>query len=220
MYFKLSASQENDLLNQPETGMGYLVVEASKAGSYTREKFLVLNSEVVIEMNTYINDNVRMVINEGTDSIKAKASIITLNSMSVFNEKQFRNLVSESKNEDEKGAIENPVLNADGVELFVRLSAFDNDRRVDKINMCLRPGSYTTTMKDYIKCKAINDSPVERYALPYNDEIKFAFHVQPKKTDILQRGTVQPANGKRGGGKEAYFAKGTAAGTFIKQTSY
>lgn len=112
MYFKLSASQENDLLNQPETGMGYQVVEASKAGSYT------------------------------------------------------------------------------------------------------------TTMEDYIKCKAINDSPVERYALPYNDEIKFAFHIQPKKTDTLQRGTVQPANGKRGGGKEAYFANGTAAGTFLKQTSY
>ena len=49
MYFKLSALQEKDLLNQPETGMGYQIVEASKAGSYTREKFLVLNSEVVIE---------------------------------------------------------------------------------------------------------------------------------------------------------------------------
>jgi hypothetical protein len=110
-----------------------------------------------------------MVINEGTDSIKAKASIITLNSISVFNEKQFRNLVSESKNEDERGAI---------------------------------------------------GDPVERYALSYNDEIKFAFHIQPKKTDTLQRGTVQPANGKRGGGKEAYFAKGTAAGTFLRMPSF
>ena len=220
MYFKLSASQENDLLNQPETGMGYQVVEASKAGSYTREKFLVLNSEVVIEMNTSTNDNVRKVINEGIYSIKASANYITLNAISVFNEKQFRNIVNESKDENEKGAIENPVLNADGVELFVRLSAFDNDRRVDKINMYLRPGSYTTTMEDYIKCKTINDSPVERYALPYNDEIKFAFHIRPKRTDTLQRGSVQPAIGKRGGGKEAYFAKGTATGTFIKQTSY
>ena len=126
MYFKLSASQENDLLNQPETGMGYQVVEASKAGSYTREKFLVLNSEVVIEMNTSTNDNVRKVIHEGIYSIKASANYITLNAISVFNEKQFRNIVNESKDENEKG----------------------------------------------------------------------------------------------GGGKEAYFAKGTAAGTFLKQTSY
>jgi hypothetical protein len=75
-------------------------------------------------------------------------------------------------------------------------------------------------MEDYLKCKKINDDPVERYALPSNDEIKFAFHIQPVKTDTLQRGTVQPANNKRGGGKEAYFDKGTASGTFLKQTAY
>ena len=220
MYFKLSALQENDLLNQPETGMGYQIIEASKAGSYTREKFLVLNSEVVIEMDGYEDDNVRKVINEGIFSIKANANYITLNAISVLNKNQFLNIVSEYKSENERGAIENPVVNANGEEIFVRLSAFDNDRRIDKINKCLRPGSFTTTMEDYLKCKATNDDPVERYALPNNDKIKFAFHIQPKKTDTLQKGTVQPANAKRGGGKEAYFANGTAAGTFIKQTPY
>jgi hypothetical protein len=220
MYFKLSTIQENDLLNQPETGMGYQVVEASKAGTYTREKFLVLNSEIVIEMNASTGDNVLKVINEGIYSIKTTANQISLNSISVFNEKQLRNIVNESKNEDERGAIEHPVVNANGEEIFVRLSAFDNDRRVDKINKCLRPGSYTTTSEDYKKCKEINDDPIERYALPSNDKIKNAFHIQPKKTDTLQRGIVQPANGKRGGGKEAYFAKGTAEGTFLRQTSY
>lgn len=220
MYFKLSASQENELLNQPETGMGYQVIEALRKGTYTREKFLILNSEVVIEMNTDTSYNVRKVINEGIFSFKSNASLITLNIMSVFDEKQFSDIVSESKDEDEKGAKENEVVNADGEEIFVRLSAFYNDRRVDKINMCLRPGSYTTTMVDYIKCKDTNDDPVERYALPNNYKIKFAFHIQPKKTDTLQRGIVQPANGKRGGGKEAFFAKGTSAGTFLKQTSY
>lgn len=63
-------------------------------------------------------------------------------------------------------------------------------------------------------------APVERYALPSNDKIKFAFHIKPLKSDTLQRGTVQPANQKRGGGKEAYFAKGTANGTFLVQTFY
>ena len=56
--------------------------------------------------------------------------------------------------------------------------------------------------------------------LPSNDKIKFAFHIQPKRTDTLQRGKVQPANGKRGGGKEAYFANGTSNGTFLKPTPY
>ena len=122
MYFKLSTSQENDLLNQPETGMGYQIVEASKAGHYTREKFLVLNSEIVIEMNGYEDANVRKVMDEGIFSIKAGANYITLNSITVLNEKQIRNAVSESKSEKESGAIDNAVENANGEETFVRLS--------------------------------------------------------------------------------------------------
>ena len=51
MYFKLRSEQERYLLSQPETGMGYQVIEASRAGPYVRDKFLVLNSEIAIEMN-------------------------------------------------------------------------------------------------------------------------------------------------------------------------
>lgn len=129
-------------------------------------------------------------------------------------------MVSEPKKENEKGAIDNPAENADGKETFVRLSAFENDRRIDKKNNCLLPGSYTTTEKDYEIGKLIHDDPVERYALPNEDEIKYAFYIRPVKTDTLQRGIVQPANGKKGGGDEIYFENGTAPGTFILQTAY
>ena len=149
-----------------------------------------------------------------------RSGLITLNAIKVLNEKQFRNQVNESKNDNEKGALDNRVESADGNEIFVRLSAFDDDKRIDKVNKCLRPGSFTTTEVDYVDCKLINDKPVERYALPNNDEIKFAFYIKPIISDTLQRGIVQPANWKRGGGKEVYFAKGTAIGTFFKQTPY
>jgi len=220
MYFKLSTSQENDLLRQPETGMGYQIVEASKEGSYTRENFLVLNSEIAIEMDSSEADNIRQIINKGIFKVKSSASIIILNRLSVLNKKEFRSIVKESKNENERGAIENPVEKANGEEIFARLSAFENDRRVDKTKKCLRPGSFTTMLDDYITCKTKKDDPVERYALPNNDDIKFVFYIQPLKTDTLQRGTVQPANEKRGGGKEAYFDQGTAADTFIGQILY
>lgn len=220
MYYRLSSSQEIDLLNQPETGMGYQIIEANKAGTYLREKFLVLNSEIAIELNGYEDDHIRKVMNNGIFSIKASASLISLNSVTVLNEKQFRNQANESKDISEKGAIDNPVESADGNGMFVRLSAFDDDKRIDKINKCLRPGSYTTTFEDYFRCVSTDDDPVERYALPNNDEIKFAFYIQPVKSDTLQRGRVQPANGKKGGGKEAYFANGTDKGTFKNQTPY
>lgn len=41
MYFRLSSSQEIDLLNLPETGMGYQIIDAVKSGTYKREKFVV-----------------------------------------------------------------------------------------------------------------------------------------------------------------------------------
>jgi len=220
MYYKLSLFQENNLIHMPETGMGYQVVEAIKSGSYIREKFLVLNSEVVIQIDNYVDGFVSQIIRDGISSIKSVAPLITLNEISVLSNSQLYSVINESKKEDEKGAKDNPVENADGEEVFVRLSAFDDDKRVDKINKCLRPGSFTTTMTDYLFCKYSDCNPVDRYALPNNDKIKFAFHIIPVKSDTLQRGTLQPANGKKGGGEEAYFKNGTSAGTFLKQTTY
>ncbi len=220
MIYKLAIEQEIHLLRLPETGMGFQVVEASQYGSYLREKFLVLNSEVVVKINESTSENVRKVINEGVEKFKASAQLIILTAMTVLNEKQFRNIINESANPIERAAIENPVEEANGKEIFTRISAFEDDKRIDKIKLCLREGSYTTTNLDYLKCKETNDDPIERYALPNNDKIQFAFHIQPIKSDTLQRGIVQPANGKIGGGDEAFFAKETAFGTFKQQTFY
>ncbi|CAN5291120.1 hypothetical protein BH09BAC2_BH09BAC2_03600 [soil metagenome] len=205
MYYKLSALQERELLSKPETGMGYQIIEATTQKSYKPEKFIILNAEMAIELDGLESIYVRKVINEGIYPLKASATLLTLNSIRVLNENQFRNVVNENKAEKEKGAIDNRIEYADGQEVFVRLSAFDNDRRVDKENNCLLPGSFTTTQADYNKCKETSDDPVERYALPNNEKIKFAFFIQPKGTDPLQRGTVQPANNKRGGRQRSLF---------------
>jgi hypothetical protein len=61
---------------------------------------------------------------------------------------------------------------------------------------------------------------VDRYALPNDEEIKHAFMIVPKKSDKLQRGIVQPAFGKTGGGIEAYFNQGTSLNTFINRKDY
>jgi len=220
MYFHLSTEQENNLQKLPETGMGYQVVEASEAGSYEKQKFLVLNSEIVINMDGRENEFVRKIMMEGIFAAKRLSDGITLTGIRVLNEREIRSTVNESKNENERGALDNPKVPANGDELFTRLSAFDDDKRIDKTNKCLRPGSFATTQRDYYECKNVGDSPIERYALPSNDEIKFAFEIKPQKGDMVQRGIVQPANGKRGGGKEAYFENGTSIGTFIIQHAY
>lgn len=220
MYFKLSSSQERSLLQQPETGMGYQIFEATSTGNYKRERFMALNSEIIIELNGFEGVHVQKIINEGILNVRATAKEITLTGINVLNKIQYRQLVGESKNERERGAIDNPVENANGEEIFVRLSAFDNDRRIDKIKQCLLPGSFTTMEDDYKYCKSNNINPIERYALPNNDAIKFVFYINPLRKDTLQRGIVQPANEKQGGGKEAYFNEGTSNGTFFLQTPY
>jgi hypothetical protein len=220
MYYRVTDSQENEFLKLPETGMGYQIIEAAKSGSFSRERYIVLNSEIAIEMNGMEEYLISMVLLQGTEACKKNLEFIQLKSIQLISNKLFRDIVKEPENKKEKGAIDNPVVFANSEEIFVRLSAFDNDRRVDKENKCLRPGSFTTTHDDYFACKYSKDDPIERYALPNNDEIIWAFYIKPDKSDTLQLGTVQPANGKRGGGKEAYFEKGTAKGTFFKQTEY
>jgi hypothetical protein len=220
MIFQTNGSLENKFLSLPETGMGYQIVDAIRGGNLSSEKFLVLNSEIVIELNKDTGNYVKKVINEGIESVKSKATLITLYFPTVLNEDQFRMVVNEPKNKNERGAIDNPVEFTDGNEVFVRLSAFENDRRIDKIKKRLLHGSFTTTLVDYNECKATDDDPVERYALPNEDKIKFAFYIMPLKIDPLQRGIVQPANGKRGGGDEAYFKNGTSNGTYLNQAPY
>jgi len=60
--------------------------------------------------------------------VKASANLIILNSLTVLNERQFRNYLSEPKSNNEKGALDNPIESADGNEMFVRLSAFEDDK--------------------------------------------------------------------------------------------
>ena len=48
MFLKLSASQENELRNQPETGMGYQMVKVILKSGKVLHQHKVLNSEFLI----------------------------------------------------------------------------------------------------------------------------------------------------------------------------
>lgn len=220
MYYAFSKEQENYLLNQPETGMGYQVIEASKIGSYDNKKYIILNSQVAIDLDENSGKNIKNIINEGILKIQMSAQKISFSTIKVYSEKEYRNTLNESKISGEKAAIDNQKKSANGDEEFVRLSAFQDDKRIDRVKKCLRSGSYTTTKKDYLFCKSSHSNPIERYALPNEDKIQWAFFIKPKKGDTFQKGKVQPANGKIGGGEEAYFESGTSVGTFIGESKY
>jgi hypothetical protein len=218
------------LLHRPETGVGYQIVDAVVFPEFISTRFVVYNSELAINLDTEFEYYKYIIFRDGyLNVINARSTLaITLRSFVLVKglkpEKPIDIPVDLIKNKQrhqgDKGAKENPVEYANGKELFIRLSAYENDKRIDFEKKRLRPGSFTTTEKDYGICILVNDDPVDRYALPNDEQIKFAFYIQPKVGDILQRGIVQPAFNHYGGGIEAYFENGTSDNTYLFRRDY
>lgn len=220
MIYKLSFEQQNQLLNLPETGMGYQLIKARYSGEYRAKEFIALNAELVVEQDnnaqTYLGRIASMSFKRVLNEVQPKM----LNDIELLPKAYFFNTLKEPDQSKSKGAKDGPLLQPSGSDSFVRLSAYQDDKRIDKVNKCLLPGSYTTTLKDYVRCVYESDNPVERYALPNDEPIQWAFFILPKTTDAYRFGIVQPDYGKRGGGEECLFEKGTSFNTFKLETKY
>lgn len=230
MIYKTYSLDANKLLSLPETGMGYQIIEGQIAGSNTTKRYVAYNSELIVDLDDNFSWNKYQIkylsynyVLRESEFLNLKTDSIKLVSKSLITEPK---LLSYSKIRDfkrqsgGKGAIDNPKEYADGKEFFVRLSAFEVDKRIDFEKKRLKDGSFTTTLLDYVNCITTNDDPVDRYALPNDDKINWAFYIQPKPIDRLQRGIVQPAFGHEGGGVEAYFENGTSENTYFIKRKY
>lgn len=230
MIYKAYSVDTNKFLSLPETGMGYQVIEAKRSSETIKKKFIVYNSELIVDLDSRFPEFLRQiktasfskVLNEA-ESWLCETSSISLVSKATLLERRILGENREKykhRHPDGKGAKDNPKENANGIEIFVRLSPYENDRRVDLKRKRLTKGSYTTTYADYKDCVKYSDDPIDRYALPSDEEIKWSFYIQPYKIDELQRGIVQPAFGHYGGGIEAFFENGTSDNTYLKTESY
>ncbi len=231
MIYKLYNSDSKTLQSLPETGMGYQVVEAKQYNRTQLRKFIVYNSELVIDDDIELKGYQRRVINDGfSNTLKNSPELmLETNSIRVLKEievKQHFKSLSESKKSNKKrqsggkGATDSAKEFAKGSEVFVRISAYEDDKRIDFENKKLKPGSFTTTEQDYKDCVSTSDDPIDRYALPNDETIKWAFYIKPISLDILQRGIVQPAFDHEGGGIEVYFEYGTSNDTYYQKKSY
>lgn len=240
MIYKGDSSDTQKLLSLPETGMGYQLVEARIYGRTSKEKFIVYNSELFVDLDTkfssyknqilqksfsaVLNEAKTLSIDTGTISLLSKREISPL-TKSIFAQTK---MLSESEKRNKHrysggvGATDSPKQKANGRDTFVRLSVYEDDHRIDFINKRLKEGAFTTTEKDYLDCVRYNDDPVDRYALPYEDGeiVNWAFYVRPKEGDIFQQGIVQPALERQGGGIEAYFEYGTSNSTYLEKRTY
>jgi hypothetical protein len=230
MIYKAYLSDITKLLSLPETGMGYQVIEAKLFLEDTIRQYVVYNCELIIDLDTDFRANQRQVIEKGLTTILAesKSWLISTDSIRLVSGKlpydiknlTYNKITKNKRHSDGKGAKENPKEYTDGNETFVRISAYENDKRIDFNKKRLIEGSYTTSLVDYYDCIITDDEPVDRYALPNDEKVKWAFYIRAKSVDVLQRGVVQPAFGHEGGGIEVFFENGTSDNTFYVKKEY
>ncbi len=228
MIYKAFSSFTDELLRLPETGMGYQIIDAIRLGRTTKERFVIYNGHLIVDLDNNFNSSKRQIVSESYTKMFSKSNYLTLTSPTLVSRSEVRNvrmfsesaMTTKGRHSGGIGASSSPKQYANGTDIYVRLSQYEEDIRIDMVNKKLKSGAYTTTKPDYLSCKAYNDDPVDRYALPSDEIIQWAFEIQPKSYDQLRLGIVQPANNHNGGGIEALFDDGTSNGTLIDKHAY
>lgn len=205
MQYTVTQETFKKLIELPETGMGYQIISSPRY----QHKILIINSSFGFDID-----------NKGEAIDFNKKGILDINV-------DLSNIIIDKN----IGAIDAHEQTANGniSQQFIRLSAFEDDFRIDKENKCLKSGSFTTNFNDFWTLKTRitssrrygnmgfdnNDiNPLERYALPTILPINFVFFFNSHLGDVFQEGIVQPAYNKKGGGTEYFFKNGTSKNTF------
>ena len=207
--YRLSSKETSSLLRQPESGMGYQVVDAQKM-DYRTKRGVVFNAELLTLDEDERSDRL-MLSKSYTEALRtAESAVGRFRSLSVVRG-YGTTILSKREGKAAGGADEADKEKTKEGEVSHRFSAFKNDRRVTA-DKSLLLGTYATTKEDGDKVKTGKEA-VERYALPNPDPASCRFTIKPEKDTKLKRGIVQPANGHQGGGVEVIFTEGTQKDT-------
>ncbi len=211
--YRLSQEQARSLVHQPESGMGYQVVDAATADNKIK-RGVVYNAELLTLDEDRQRDQIFMLTKSASEAVRtADNAVGRIKSLTVVRDSRTT-VLSRRDVKAAGGASEAEVEKTKESERFYRFSAFEDDRRVTADNS-LVPETYATTEDDGNKVRTGNEA-VERYALPNDDPASYRFTVRPLKDTKLKKGVVQPANGHQGGGVEVIFTEGTTKNTVAK----
>ncbi len=207
---KLSYHDRDALLKQPESGMGYQIVEATTKED-KKKRGIVYNAELLLfeeePRQVMLTSNFNSLLERAESSLFGVKEIRVVSrpaTLSAFGSLRETGPAYGTKS---NGAAEAPVDHTKAGEVFKRFSAYENDHRITA-NGGLLPGSYATTEEDAKNVKTGKEA-VARYALPNPKPAVYVFTVKPPKGTEVQRGTVQPANSQPGGGVEVIFTSGS-----------
>ena len=208
----LNEDRQRELIEQPESGMGYQNVAIELRNGETRygtafnAEFLLYSGESPHLLQKISEPSDRLLMLEGKQ-LGLGEEILSLRVLGSEAYVSTRVRESSSSTQRSSGASEAPAEELQEEEKFKRFSAYANDRRVTATG-ALVPGTYATTEKDAKHVKTGRDA-VKRYALPNPAPAVHVFTIDPPLRTRLKRGVAQSAYGQPGGGVEVIFVNGS-----------
>ena len=210
---KLNLTLQCLLLNQPESGMGYQIVEAVTADLKTK-RGIAYNAELLLfeeEPRDQLKADYRSLLAEAKISTGEIRSLRVVTSAASTASAYVLHETSAHYERKSRPAKDAPIELTKEKEVFKRFTAYENDHRITSDGKLL-PGTYATTEEDAKKAPT-GKIAVARYALPNPKPASNVWTIEPRKDTLIQYGIVEPANEQPGGGVEVIFTKGTHAGT-------
>jgi hypothetical protein len=208
---KLTDAETRALLNLPETGMGYQIVEGTQFDNKTR-RGIAYNAELFFDEGESRSILWKLsyprVLKEATKSAGQFKSLRVLSRSAAPITLTERKAAGTPRAAPAKEAT--PEKTKEG-EVFKRFSAYENDNRV-QADGSWSDGTYATTEEDAKNVKTGKEA-VARYALPNPDPACYVFTGRPHKGTEIQKGIVEPAFNQPGGGVEVIFPNGTQPNT-------
>lgn len=208
--YRLREEDIRVLIKQTEAGMGYQLIHA-RINDRPLTHYVVFNCELAIELN-----RLKEVPYASADVLLSKAD-------SVF-QFELKKLVSLDDLPPPTGGpgappsplAPTPILKRTTLayEGFIRVSAFDKDKRVLS-DGALAKETYATTVAD-MKQVPSGFAAVGRYALPNPMAAIYVYVIVPGSGVLIQGGTVRPAYFQSGGGVEVFFPDGAPPGSVFK----
>lgn len=199
--FKLSDKHSDLLLAQPESGMGYQIVEATNVND-NKQECIVYNAELLVSL-----EELKGIAKYASYKVlleQSENSFYKIKNLKVISGITSYKLASITESQ---GAAQSPTTYTGKNEIFKRFSAYEKDKRIT-LYQGLLPGTYATTEADAKHVRTGMDA-VARYALPNSDPAMYVFTINPPETTEVKRGIVQPANNQPGGGVEIIFTEGS-----------
>jgi hypothetical protein len=210
----VDAKGAEELLQLPESGMGFQLVEAAFWG--VRKELLVFNAAIALDLSVLdlelaaATDTAARLRNEARIVEALKAAVTTM--VAAPGPRNFRLLTSRigstsasSPAVTSSALVKHVVL--PNTRTFHRFSAFNPDRRVDPSTGDFLPGTYATPLSE-VPFVPTGFAAVGRFALPNTSPASHHYVNQAAAGTAVSFGTVAPAFSQAGGGVEAFFPKG------------